>query len=315
MEQLDLEVIKKKKALTLYSFKFVSDISLNEKTYKDTLIPDGIHVAFILSNFQQTFHPRYKKLNKEYIKENAKPKNSRGRNAKDKKEKIKKKDNGTNEEFSSNITLGILQFKNNPIKQYDGLEPYDIYSMKVFRKRSGNIPSIPINDMSIVNSTMDSSIRYLTKSVPNINIKITELMLKLRNGEFYYDLIRGNNYRNPVINIHRLRKVLAPHSNTFPMILMGNKYNCSVYFNNTNPRLSGYVLISKKPKYIFRFTIDPKGRIYIFGGKDDEILMNIAKELFKKLDENRNYVIQNGLKTIITMELNEYKRLRRLGQL
>ena len=303
---MDLETIKKKKALTLYSFKYTSDLSLNEKTFRNSLVPDGIDVAFVLSNFQQTFHPRYKRHNKKWIEENAKPKNNRGRHKKEKKPKIKKKDNGTNDEFSSNITLGIIQHKGD-------LEYPDIYSMKVFRKKSGNIPSIPINDMSIVNSTMDASIRYLSKNIPGINIGIKELILKLRNGEFYYNLTQGNNFRNPVINIFRLRRVLAPHSNVFPMMLLGKKYNCRVYFNNTKPPLNGYILITARPKYIFRFTIDPNGRIYIFGGKDDEILMHIAMNLFRLLDLNREYIIQNGLGTIITMELNEHKRLRKLG--
>jgi len=133
--------IETKGGLTLVMFKYSHEsegVCLDEQQDKDLFHPDGITIAYVLSNFCNEYHPNYYNLSKKYIESNKQKfkehNNNRGRKKKNKPKKNRKKNNGTNEEFGSCITFGVISGNR-------------VHGIKMFRKCSGNISKLTYVDI------------------------------------------------------------------------------------------------------------------------------------------------------------------------
>ena len=267
-------------ALTLYTFQHVTEnnIGFHEGVDKDLFRPDGIDIAYIISNFQQEYHPDWLHCKRP----DPPPRTSnRGRKKKEKKEKIHKTNNGDNTQFSCAIILGVI------------MESV-AYNMKIFRKNSGNISSVKHEDQLLVSRIIDKAVCFMN-SRKNMGMTVTQIRLGLKNKRARYHLQPGY-----VVNLYLLTKKLKenPYIN-----IDGKLVRYYPLFNNTE----AYAIVTlfiESPMYNFmyekkddNFSIKPiddnqtrnvnyqvkyhaDGKIYVYGGKEDYINDIIIKFMF-----------------------------------
>ena len=172
--------------LTLVMFKYSytgDDVCLDERKDSELFEPDGINIAYVLSNFCTKYHPNYYNLSKEFI-ENNKQKfkehnNNRGRKRKEKKKKNKKKDNGTNNEFGSCITFGVILGQR-------------VHGVKMFRKNSGNISKLTYADIiseTYITDLLDILFNYIN-SIKPVDIQFLSFNVALMNITSHYPLAK-----------------------------------------------------------------------------------------------------------------------------
>jgi hypothetical protein len=291
---------KAKGALTLYTVTRTGG-SFHEKDFTERLIPDGILVAFITSNFGKKYHPDWQDQCEE--KPPGPKKSNRGRKPKPKKPKIKKSNNGDNSQIASAITFGTI---------VDG----HVYTMKVFRKKSGNISSCKYEDHILVSRIIDNTFMFINR-YGDLNIQVNHIGLKLRNYGDNYPLDDGK-----VINLMLLSRLLKQHN---IIEYDGVQYPIHTIFDN---RESYLIIIIKveRPVVLFTYTkegdevtgivktstektkvalyyvnVKPTGGIYIFGGYETCISLCLREHLYAHIPE----CIQTGFKT---MNGNEFKK-------
>lgn len=290
-----------KSAFTLYSFKYTSSINLALKYVAEKIKSDGIDVAYIISNYQSDYHPDYigysKKIQKE-IKDLTKSK--RGRPKKPVKEKIKKKNDGSGEYFSSSFTMGIIHNGN-------------VVGVKIFCKKSGNVPSITVDDIDYVKEILDKAFNVIRKSIPEIEIDYKDVSIKLRAMRynfFDYMYLREQNenylvdddYDGPAmrINVYRLYKIIEKNKDTYDFDVDGiNNKLVSIYNGkDTFLRILIPIISNTKREKNYDIQIDPSGKIYITGGCNDDISYQILILIIQIIYDYKDYVIQMSIPTL-----------------
>lgn len=233
-------------SLTLFTLSLEADGRLYED--KDIFQPDGIDIAYIISNFQRDYHPDYEHCR---IKEKVK-KSNKGRPKKIVKRKTTKRNNGDNSHFSCNITFGVI------------IES-EVYTVKISRIYSGNISSVKYNDPELIERIANKAIAFINKNKPSVNMRLKKIELCLRNGRKRFPLDECQ-----VINVNKLANELRPiNSRLFCDEICQTK----LVYNNTETSLT-FIVIDPKGK-IYKTTIDPKGDIYTFGGNNDRMVNEI----------------------------------------
>jgi len=265
--------------LILAMFKYTYDgeandeVCLDENLDKDLFEPDGITIAYVLSNFCKKYHPNYKNLSKEYIEENKKRRkaynNNRGRKPKDKTKKNKKKNNGSNEEFGSCITFGVISGNR-------------VHGIKMFRKRSGNISKLnhlDVRSKTYIPELLGKLFDYIN-SIKPIGIRYLSFNVELENITSSYDLPEGK-----VINLYKFREKLN-------LGLYNNDYwDCFNVIYNFNGKVNHLKIILLEFDYSTRTTdikLTPEGKVHVYGSKDSDKSEVYLRKLFGIIDKHKD---------------------------
>ena len=245
-----------KGGLTLVMFKYAHDGNegcLHEGLDKNIFHPDGVNIAYVLSNFCNEYHPSYENLSKAYIENNKQlfkeHNNNRGRKKKNKPKKNRKKDNGTNEEFGSCITFGVISGNR-------------VHGVKVFRKNSGNISKLTYADIQSPTYIMDllSKLFNYMNSVRPTNIRFISFDVALANITGEYPLSEGK-----IINLYKLREKLDLGLYT------RDYWNCYSMIPNFNGKVNHLTIILREHQDVDRTTnikLTSEGKIHVYGNKD-----------------------------------------------
>jgi len=261
------------RALTLYTIKFECSIVLSEDEKCKSLKPDGKKVAYITSNFKNEYHPDYT-----HLIPVKKPKtNNKGRKKKPRDPKTKKKNNGDGTSFSSATTFGVIIEDN-------------VYGMKLFRKSSGNIPSIPVEDFDLARLVVNTLFEFIIEQF-GCEIKLTSIKISLQNFNGHYPL---KNYE--LLNLYKIRNVCWGSSNYVDMDICNENKKVYIHFDGRRSTILClfHVLEEDKDRF-YQAKIYPTGKIYIFGGKERRINEAFSNGLIRLIDQHRSKVISNKI--------------------
>jgi hypothetical protein len=244
--------------LTLVMFKYShegSEICINEKLDQDLFEPDGVDIAYVLSNFCCKYHPKYHNLSKEYIDANKKlhkeKNNNRGRKPKDKKRKNNKKNNGSDKEFTSCITFGVIVGEK-------------VHGIKIFRKNSGNISKLTHDEIksdTYIKNLVDKLFNYINARKA-VNAKFLSFSVALANvvGQFILP-------ENHVINLYEFRKKLS-------LGLYNADYwgceNVIFDFNGKVNHLKIIICNDLNSKRTTSIKLTPEGKIHAYGNNEEQ---------------------------------------------
>lgn len=276
--------------LTLVMFKYEYDkndtgVCLDEKEDQNLFHPDGVTIAYVLSNFCNEYHPDYYNLSKEFIEDNKQKfkehNNNRGRKKKENKKKNKKKDNGTNTEFGSCITFGVIM---------DGR----IHGIKMFRVNSGNISKLTHEDIispdyipRLVNKLFD----FINTYKP-LNIRYVSFYVALANITSSYPL------NGKIINLYMLREKL--NLGMYTPAFWGC-YNAVPDFNGKKNHLKITLREYKDVDRTSNIKLTPEGKIHIYGSKDYARCEVYMRLLFTIINNHKDddYVIIKGVRAAV----------------
>lgn len=283
----------KKGYLVLYTFQYSSDSNgFHEGDDEDLFVPDGKRVAYIISNYSKKYHPDWVHC----MPGPPKPKTSnRGRKKKPKRDRVTKRNNGDNTQFSCAMTLGVIM---------EG----DVYNIKVFRKKSGNISSVKYSDPVYVARIIDKTIDFLN-DCKTMNMKITLIGLNLRNVRKQYPI-----GENQVVNLSQMREWLKKDDSiiidgvvvkTNPLfnniesylnlVLHVERATISYSYEKTGDDITMTQLENTRIKLItYHAKLDPAGHIYVYGGNEQEI----SDQIIEYVEQYINRCVQTGYRTI-----------------
>ena len=303
---MSLNDLKNIGGLTLVMFKFESNEYIDEEKDKNLFIPDGVNIAYVISNFCNLYHEDYINLSKEYIKNSKeiykKYNLNRGRKEKEKIKKNIKKNNGSNKEFSSCITFGVIY--NNKV-----------YGVKIFHMNSGNISKLTYEEIytpNYIKNLLNILFSYISL-YKNITLKYISHELQLANTASVYPL-----EKNKIINLYKLRKILYLSS-------YSPEYwdcdNCEYNFNGhvTNFKINLYMKTENEKKgkeKIINIKLLPEGKIYAYGGFSLEQNLDKINRLHKILDMHANKIIITGYRSSkIPKKRPDYSDVNKINEL
>lgn len=270
--------------LTLVMFKYThtgTGVCIDESLDKDLFHPDGKDIAYVLSNFCCLYHPDYVNLSKEYIAKNKKlhkeKNNNRGRKPKDRKRKNVKKNNGTDNEFASCITFGVI------------VGP-KVHGIKIFRKDSGNISKLThdeIRSPTYISDLVGRLFRYINERKA-VNAQYVSFSVALANvvGQFILP-------EHHIINLYEFRKKLD-------LGLYNSDYwGCENVMFNFNGKVNHLKIIITEDLQSKRTTslkLTPEGKIHTYGNNQDTKAKAYMKLLSNILNNHKNdpYLIIRG---------------------
>jgi len=190
------------------SIKFSADRIINEKN--DVFYPNIEHnIVGICTNFYKHFLSGYEPNKEIPVKSN------RGRKKKIKVKKNNKTNNGMNDQFDSEITFYVIQ------KNYPG----EVFSVKIFRKQSGDITGLKKDDDSEILDIINSVFNFINTNKPDINIRLISKSINLANDLYIGQLpealiIKHPIYNNDIyisyqINLYKLKELLLKNKAQF----------------------------------------------------------------------------------------------------
>lgn len=269
--------------LILGMFKYTCsepETCLDENQDKELFNPDGIQIAYVLSNFCNKYHPDYVHLSKESIELNKQRfkeyNNNRGRKKKEKKKKNKKKNNGTNDEFGSCITFGVI---------YNGR----IHGVKMFRKKSGNISKLTyhdINNKGYVEDMLGVLFDYINERKP-VNIKYESHYVALANITGRYNLPPDH-----IINLYLLREKMNLGKYT------PEYWDCRNIIYDFNGKVNHFkfVISENFDDKTIGIKLSPEGKIHVYGSSDNTIASKYMQKLIELLDEHKDEIVIHGIR-------------------
>lgn len=271
--------------LILVMFKYTSQTienrCLDEERDKDTFHPDGISIAYVLSNFCNEYHPDYVNLSKEAIELNKQKfkefNNNRGRKRKDKKKKNKKKNNGSNDEFGSCISFGVI-FNDR------------VHGVKMFRTESGNISKLTCDDVSsetYIKNMLGVLFSYINMRKP-VCIRYLSHYVALENITSEYSI--PNNH---FINLEILRSKLNLGQYT------PDYWECENVLYNFNGKVNHLKAIISEDLTSDRTTnikLAPDGKIHVYGSKDRLLAEKYVRLLFQIINTYADELIKPGVR-------------------
>ncbi len=258
-------------------------VAVNESTDADKFQPDGVKVAYVKSNFTELYHDDYLYLSTDYkikMKESAR-KTKKGRKPKIYEPKNIRLNNGTNKEFSSAITFGVI-------------DPYDktiVYNVKLFRKNSANISGFRTVNVEYMKLIINVLMEYINKIDSSLNIQLVgDIQLLLCNSNYHFTLPISDNPHQPyAFNLHRLSRV---HKNHYKE----EYWECNkiVFDTNQYPYYKFYISYGEKEPVVKFY---PNGKLIVCGGKDNEINNLIINKFKQMVEENFEYVCHKSIPT------------------
>jgi hypothetical protein len=271
-----------------YEHNAAYEVAINEAADVDKYYPDGYRVAYIKSNFIERYHADFEHLssaNKKIAKELAR-KTKKGRKPKVPCPKNIRLNNGTNNEFSSSITFGLIDPNDTNI----------VYNVKVFRKKSANISGLKTVNMEYIRHVVTILMDYINEVDPNLEIRLVGgIQLLLCNSNFHFTLPESDDPRQPfAFNLYRLARV---HKKYY-----GNEFwGCSKIVIDTNqyPYYKFYIQYGDKEPVVKFY---PNGKLIVCGGKDNEINNIIINKFKEMVQENFDYVCHKSIPTRKKME-------------
>jgi hypothetical protein len=280
--------IETKGGLTLVMFKYGHEYDgscLDEQQDKDLFHPDGITIAYVLSNFCNEYHPSYFNLSKQYIETNKQRfkehNNNRGRKKKNKPKKNRKKNNGTNDEFGSCITFGVISGSR-------------VHGVKMFRKDSGNISKLTYADIespTYIPELLGKLFNYIN-SIKPVGIKFISFNLSLANITGGFPLPPGK-----IINLYMLREKLN-------LGLYAREYwGCHSVIYMFNGKVNHLTTILREHSNIDRTTnlkLTSEGKIHVYGSDDNVKSARFMRLLCDIINTHKNddYFIIDGIRAI-----------------
>ncbi|MAR56365.1 MAG: hypothetical protein CMM93_04205 [Rickettsiales bacterium] len=242
--------MEEKGSLVLYTIKFDYDQPINEE--HDLISPDGVSVAWTISNFKKEYHPDWVHLKPQPP---LPKKSKKGRPKKPVRPKIIKSNSGDNTVFAHEITFGVIVGDK-------------VYNTKIFRKNSINISSIKYEDENLVRQIIDICFAFINKHKPEMNIRLKSINMGLKN--YRNNITMPTNY---VLNIYLMSRELKKKN----VLKIKDEYKTMViHFNNDEI----YCRASLKYKdKTYQCKINPNGNVFIFGGNDDEISEAIFRHI------------------------------------
>jgi len=272
--------------LILYTIQFEIDVPLNERKDVELFIPDGVNIAFIKSNFGKLYHPDWMHLKKQpKVKTSA-----RGRPKIIKPPKINKKNNGSNDEFSSAITFGVINES-------------DVFSVKIFHVKSGNIPGMKTDNTQLVEKIVNKVFNFINYYRPQTNIRLTNIKLSLKNRTYHFDFSNYPDIPNPTINLYLLKERTCGLSNNTIYINTGPDYKTKsisgtesgdkidIFFSNKHVYAKCIYVNKSENNKIYHTSLYPDGKLFLYGASsNDDICNKISTGLF-------NFVIENNDRT------------------
>lgn len=269
--------------LVLFDYSYVpidnSGICIHEEIDKDRFTPDGQIIAYVKSNFCYLYHETYKYLTKESIaarKEQAKTSN-RGRKPLNRPKKNRKQNGGTNTQFGSSISFGVIS------------DIGKVHGVKIFRKASGNISKITYpnaQDKEYIPAVLNKLFAYLNANKPGIDMKLLAVKIELANISVVFAMPPKN-----VINLTNLRMLfyLGTYTKEY--------WECDVVVYNYNGKNTHLVIIltilaeTDRAVYL-KLTAD--GNLYIYGSKTIEKANFYKEKIFRILHYNQDQLVARG---------------------
>jgi hypothetical protein len=254
---------------------------LDEAQDKDLFEPDGVRIAYVLSNFCNKYHPDYVNLSKEAIETNKQKfkefNSNRGRKKKEKKKKNKKKNNGTNDEFGSCITFGVI-YSNR------------IHGVKMFRKESGNISKLTYYDIDESNPYVPNMLGVLFDFInefKQVNITYESHYIALANITGKYKLPEDS-----IINLYLLRDKtnLGRYTPEY--------WGCRNIIYDFNGKVNHFKFIISEnfDNRTIGIKLSPEGKIHVYGSSNNVTAGKYMATLIKLLDEHRDTIIIRGIR-------------------
>jgi len=257
------------RALTLYTIKFKCNMVLSEDKKCKDLKPDGKRVAYITSNFVNDYHKDYRHL----IPVKKPRTNNKGRRKKIRDPKTKKKNNGDGTSFSSATTFGVIVDDN-------------VYGMKLFRKNSGNIPSISVEDFDLAETVVETLFDFI-KDHFGCEINLISIKISLQNFNKHYPLKSGE-----LLNLYKIRNTCWGSSNYIDMDIAGENKKIYIHFDGRRSViLCLFHVIDEEKDRFYQAKIYPNGKIYIFGGNERRINEAFADGLIELINKHKVNVI------------------------
>ena len=186
----------------------------------------------------------------------------------------------------------------------------DVIGVKIFCKKSGNVPSVKIDDIDYVKYILDKTFNVIRKSVPGIDINYKNVGIKLRAMRYNYfkyisllegkDIYLNTNDEGPSkkINVYRLYKIIENHKDTYNFNIDGIKNKLVCIYNGKDTFLRILIPIDAKTEKNYDIQIDPSGKIYITGGCNDDISYEILILLINIIHDYHDYVVQLSIPTL-----------------
>ena len=285
---MDLKI----KILSNIQFSYVHNSNfikkaIDDKTDINILEPDGINIAYILSNFGSKYHSNYEHLSLENI-EKEKERNkisNKGRKKKEKIKKINKRNNGADNKFPSCIEFGIICPNNNK----------KVHRSKIFSSNSGSIPGFSQNNNEYILELINILITFININLPGRNLKFISYKSILCNIYTKFKLPKSINkeieYR---FNFYNLKKYID-NDNYNNKLLAVNNYNKVEYQHGESCHL--IINIYKIRKTINKIIIKvySNGKVNLNGGNNEVI----NKKYIVTLAEIFNDIIINHLDDVI----------------
>ena len=257
---------------------------IHEVNDKEVFIPDGINVAYILSNEESIYPPEYKHYDKVYIQEEKLKKKQngtkRGRKPKPPSEKKSKKTH-----FMSAITFGVIS----------PTDPTRVHGVKMFRINCGNIANLKYDDSDeYVEQLVNKLFRFIEARKPGLTIKYNYYKKELANTiEIYAKLVGQDKL---VINMHELRRIIDEQYGKY-------YWGCLNFIVTLNDQTALTIkfaeVISISPKGKTKTTkytckITPKGKLYVYGGNSGEVANKYVNNFWKILEKHEDLLIAEG---------------------
>lgn len=283
--------------LGMFDYTYHADedeVCLDENKDKDLFHPDGVVVAYVLSNFCNEYHPNYANLSKKAIDLNKQKfkeyNNNRGRKKKEKKKKNKKKNNGSNNEFGSCITFGLIVDER-------------VHGIKMFRKNSGNISKLTHRDIQPTNPYIPNILSILFEYINTckpVNIRYKSHYIALENITTKYNMpvLKINGYpinSDVIINLYKFRTLLD--LGCYNPEFWGCR-NVIYIFNGKVNHLK--IMISEDDgDRITSLKLAPDGKIHAYGGSKGESAWVYVCILFKIIKNHESEICIRGIRASV----------------
>ena len=273
--------------LAMFKYSYIGseqdEVCIDDKLDKDLFQPDGETVAYISSNYCKIYHPNYINLSKSFIEENKRRtkehNNNRGRKKKDKVKKNKKKDNGSNDQFGSCVTFGVISDNR-------------VHGVKIFRKNSGNISKLTHADIiseTYIPQLLGRLFAYINRYKP-VGIDYIGFSIELENITSKYPLPPDK-----VINLYAFRPKLN-------LGMYNSKFwDCYYIIYDFNGKYNHLKIKLMETPFSDRTTdikLTPEGKIHVYGSKDSAQAEKFLKLLFKIIDRHKDdpHILVNGIR-------------------